>query len=91
MPSTVPRAPNGLECWLIGTREEIAAATEALAGVLTVVDQSVGEPLPNHRRRQYLRGLLPLPSPAATPDQTSPQQIGHEQCEITYPSPSSGT
>lgn len=80
MPSTPPRRPAGLEVWLHGTREEVDAAGAALAAAFTIVARSAAEPLPERRRRLYLRGYLPT-VPAG--DTTSiPERDEHQQCEI---------
>jgi hypothetical protein len=63
MPSTPPQLIHGLEVWLIGTREQLGAAVDALRDVMSLPGRI--EPWPGERLaggdvgrfRLYLRGF----------------------------------
>ncbi|GAA4699955.1 hypothetical protein Prum_060980 [Phytohabitans rumicis] len=86
MPSTAPRAPAGLEGWLTGTPQELGAAREALGRLFAIVVESAREPLGRGRYRQYLRA-----TPLSVPPGNTELERASEQCEIPFPSPSTGT
>lgn len=80
MPSTPLRSPRGLEVWLMGTVGELQAARHALAAVFIPVE-SVREPLPGGRYRQYLR----MTARTVTSGDTSSQQEPDQCRETLFP------
>lgn len=74
-----------LEVWLSGTRQEIERASVAIGEAFGVSQRSALEPLSGDRYRVYLRATPPT-VPTSNTDSGRAQQ-----CEIPFPSQSSGT